>query len=437
MQHRWWLGVSIAVGAVLRLIWIDDMEYKGDQIYLFDSCRAVAEGAPLPMLGMPSGAGPLNPGMSLWWHIGFCKLFGVQTPLGLGLMSPLLGVLALLLAWLFVEKNVARVDQPAWYWAIALASVSTLEVSLSRIIWSQTILPCFCIAFLWSFFRRDAVAGAFCWGLIGAILGQIHMSGFFIAAGFVLVGLVVARGKRVRLLPWLIGSLLGALPLVPWLGYLVRSMGEPHASTSTPLKRFLEVAKLAFWAYGLSGPWGLELSYRLGFLSWLRFLSEPTLDGQPTYLIALCHVGLIVIGVSVYVAAFNARRERGWTPSQLWAAMREGHASDTQLAWVAALLAMGVLLTLTTLRLHRHYLIVAFPLWTVFFCALALSCLRKARALLAVMWTLQLAVSIGFLAHVHAQRGAPGEEYGTAYRYQAEPVAKRLATGRNPAIHAR
>jgi hypothetical protein len=87
---------------------------------------------------------------------------------------------------------------------------------------------------------------------------------------------------------------------------------------------------------------------------------------------------------------------------------------------------MGGLLTLTTLQLHRHYLIVAFPLWTVLFCRLALKHTPHAKGarLLAGMCALQLCVSVGFLWHVRTRGGAPGEEYGTPYRLQP-PTAQR------------
>jgi hypothetical protein len=428
MLQRRWLLVCIAIGAGLRLVWLDDMEYKGDQIYIFESCRSSLAGAALPMIGMPSGPGPRNPGMSLWWHIGFCELFQVDSPMQLAYFTPVLCVLALLLALWFTERVVAEPERPAWRWSLAFASVSTLEVSLARIIWSQTILPFFSVLYFWSYFRRDRAQGAFFWGLLGAMLGQIHMSGFFFAAAFVLAELWPLPHKRARWLPWLLGSLLGGLPLVPWLQYLAGQAGQSRAGTGL-LKHLAELIKPVFWLYGFSGPWGLELSYRLGFHSWLQFLSEPVLAGFPTCLIGLCHLLLVGAGVYVYFRAYRSDA----TPlrqrlARFAAAFRSGTLDETARASATLIVGMGGLLTLTTLQLHRHYLIVAFPLWTVLFCRLALRHTPNAKGarLLAGMCALQLCVSVGFLWHVRTHGGAPGEEYGTPYRLQP-PTAQRPA----------
>jgi len=428
MPHRSWLCLCIVIGAALRLIWLDDMEYKGDQIYIFDSCQAALAGAPLPELGMPSGPGLLNPGMSLWWHIAYCRAFDVRTPLALAYLSPALAVLALLLAWWFVERNIPQPERPAWLWSIALASVSTLEVSLTRIIWSQTILPLFSVLFLWSYFRRETRVGALFWGLLGALVGQIHMSGFFFTSAFVAAERLSARRRRTRWVPWLVGTLLGALPMLPWLRYLAQQATDAHSGGRPLPKRVAEVGKLLFWLYGLSAPWGLELSYRLGFRSWLQFLAEPVVSGVPTYLIGLCHVAVIALGVHVYVAAWRAPRTGPDNRVKRWLlAFRTGGLSETEHALTAGLFGMGVLLTLTTLRLHRHYLIILFPLWSVFFCMLALRHVPKAPRLLASMWALSLCVTLGFLFHVHHHGGAVDQEYGTAYRHQATRPRNQLA----------
>jgi hypothetical protein len=144
--------------------------------------------------------------------------------------------------------------------------------------------------------------------------------------------------------------------------------------------------------------------------------------GFPTYLIALCHVLLIAAGLYVYTQAYRAdaaplrQRVAGFV-----AAFRSGSLNETERALAIVIVGMGGLLTLTTLHLHRHYLIVAFPLWSVFFCLLALRYTHKGPRLLAAMCVLQLCVSLGFLQHIRRHGGAPGEEYGTAYRLQAPP----------------
>ena len=71
-----------------------------------------------------------------------------------------------------------------WLWALSLSAVSPLAMLSQRKIWAQSMLPIFCALFLIGWLRRNRYSGACLWGFIGAILGQIHMSGFFFAAGF-------------------------------------------------------------------------------------------------------------------------------------------------------------------------------------------------------------------------------------------------------------
>ena len=58
--------MAIVAGAVLRLIWVGDIEYKGDEDYTFQLVREIREGKCLPSVGMPSSKAVLNPGLSLW-----------------------------------------------------------------------------------------------------------------------------------------------------------------------------------------------------------------------------------------------------------------------------------------------------------------------------------------------------------------------------------
>ena len=40
------LILAISIGALLRLIWAADIEYKGDELWTFEQVRAVLSGAP-------------------------------------------------------------------------------------------------------------------------------------------------------------------------------------------------------------------------------------------------------------------------------------------------------------------------------------------------------------------------------------------------------
>jgi hypothetical protein len=76
-----------------------------------------------------------------------------------------------------------RHERTLWLWGLALAAVSPLAILFSRKIWAQDLLPIFCVPLLIGHWYRDKRWGAFIWGLVGAVMGQVHMSGFFLAAG--------------------------------------------------------------------------------------------------------------------------------------------------------------------------------------------------------------------------------------------------------------
>src|SRR5260370_16555571 len=55
-RHRWAIGlfVTVAIGIVFRLIWLEDMEYKGDEAWTFTHVQAFWQTRHLPLIGLPS-----------------------------------------------------------------------------------------------------------------------------------------------------------------------------------------------------------------------------------------------------------------------------------------------------------------------------------------------------------------------------------------------
>src|SRR5262249_23628779 len=105
-------------------------------------------------------------------------------------------------------------------------------------IWAQSALPFFSMLFLVGWLRRDRRWGAFLWGLLSAVIGQIHMSGFFFAAAFVLWELFAGRERReppnTRWRLFVAGCLVGALGLVPWVVALARFAVATVAGAASP-----------------------------------------------------------------------------------------------------------------------------------------------------------------------------------------------------------
>ena len=99
--------------------------------------------------------------------------------------------------------------------------------------------------------------GAFGWGLVGACLGLVHMSGFFYSAGFALWTAVFDR-RSVRWGSWLAGSLVGTLPLLPWVDYVLHAPpgempgGRSWTNWLTP----------SFWWYWVTEPLGVGTGCR-------------------------------------------------------------------------------------------------------------------------------------------------------------------------------
>jgi hypothetical protein len=93
----------------------------------------------------------------------------------------------------------------------------------------------------------------------------------------------------------------------------------------------------------------------------------------------------------------------------------------------SALIGMGLLFTLGHLLspylpagfwVHRHYLIVAFPLPFVCLANLALRDSKYGEKLLLGMWCAQVVITAIFLYYIHINCGAPGADYAVAFGCQ-------------------
>jgi hypothetical protein len=354
----WLLGLAgvLVLGAVLRLLWVGDIEYKADEVWTFQRVQEVQAGQPLPMLGMPSSQGPLNPGLSLWIFVGLGRLADVHDPRDLARAVQILNIAAILglviLAWRVVPAG----EREAWLWAAALVAVNPLAVLFQRKIWPPCVFPPLITIFLLCWWYRDRRWAACGWGLVGACLGQIHIPGFFFAAGFVLWAFLFDR-KRPAWGSFFLGSLVGALPLLPWLYYLFTAARfRPHDPAV-----WTHIFEGKFWLRWVLEPLGFGLDYSLG-RDFLDFLRQPLLGGRPTFGMLILHILAGGLGLVVLVRAGRRwRRERGASQD-----------SPTAFTQNAALWGYGLLLTLSAFHVQRHYMIVLFPLQFLWLARLAL-----------------------------------------------------------------
>ncbi|PZR66663.1 MAG: hypothetical protein DLM63_08395 [Solirubrobacterales bacterium] len=389
----------VALAVILRVIWPADMEYKGDEAFLYLHATGPH---PFPWVGQSSGVGTSNPGMGIWVYSVMAQGLGLNTPVQLvrGVMA--LNVIALGALALFALNVVPRRQREAWLWATALIAVNPLAVLFSRKIWIQSALPPFLLAALFGWWRRGQRAGAFAWGVIGAWLGQIHMTGFFFAGGLAAwTALYDRRSTRWRW--WLGGSLLGALTLVPWLVHVVTHEGGPMRSLANSVQPRI----LGLW---VTYPLSLNLFDSFGSDSW-RLLAWPTVGGTSLYLVAATFAVIVGAGIAIAVRAFAVtiwpRRTRSQRPLG-------GSGSDTAIVIKGALWGYGLLITVSGVAIYRHYMIVTFALP---FVALAVAALLRPRGrrLLAVLVVAEAALSVQYLTYIHARGGAPGGDYGVAY----------------------
>ena len=411
------LALAVMVGVFLRLVWVADMEYKYDEAWTFERTQEAGLTEISPWLGMSSSVGVKNPGMSVWVFVILGKIFAVQDPTGLARAVQVMNSATVLLLIAFAFSVMNQEEREPWLWGAVLGSVNPLAVLFHRKIWPQSILPIFMLAMLVGWWHRQRRWGAFSWGLVGALLGQIHMPGFFFAAGFALWTMLFDR-RRVSWLSWVTGSCVGAIPLVPWLPHLFRTFGE-----SRKRAQWSHVLNGEFWTTWVTEPFGLGLKYSLG-PSFKQFRAFPLFDGVPTHLVGLLHVLIILLMIVILLRAGY----QFWLDRRQW---RDGWfrmESHTALAVNAALFGYGILLTALGFPFYRHYLVVTFPLMFVWVARLTLftsssrqTAMQLGRALLLTLCILEGLLSANFLYYIHVNQGAIHGDYGLAYGAQYCP----------------
>ena len=117
---------------------------------------------------------------------------------------------------------------------------------------------------------------------------------------------------------------------------------------------------VARWVYWGTEPAGFTLRYSLG-KDFDEFLRGPVVAGTPTYGVAALHGVLALAGVGI--GAGMGRRM--WADRHRFVDAISGRRSPTAFATTASMIAFGAVYTLTLLPVHRHYMILTFPLMGV------------------------------------------------------------------------
>jgi hypothetical protein len=414
---RFWVPASIVVlvAVVLRFVWVADIEYKIDERWTFERVAAARRGEPWPRLGMPTSQNAPNPGLSVWAFIVLGQATGAETPTELARACQCLNVLALFGLLAFAWLCVPRESRGMWLWAAALIAVNPITVLLHRKIWPPSICPILLLGVLVGFWHRDRRWGAALWGALVMLVAQMSLAGLFLAAGVAGWAACVDRA-RVRWRWWALGSLVGGWPLLPWgLAAYSDVIGNPTGQT-----KIGNVFTFKYWLRWVSEPFGMTLRYSLGndFSDYLR---EPVVGGVPTYLMGVVNVGLAILGV--YLLAGTVRR--AWANRARFGKWLTGNDQNTRISLGGVMIGFGVAITVSTLPIHRHYMLLTFPFMHLWLAMIALADRRPAwwgwtrgQALLAAVVLLQSAATVGFLGYIHSNQRTIRGDYWTPYQAQ-------------------
>jgi hypothetical protein len=386
--------VFLIFGSLLRLIWPLDMEWKFDEKWMFAKALSIAQGhEPWPWLGMPSGVGLRNPGPSIWPFAAIAHL--APSPVGMMFTIAVLNTLGLWALVLWVRRTWPKEHQALGMWGLALYAVTPLSLLFSRKIWAQDVLIVLVVPWLWGHRKRHGFAGALVWGLFGALLGQIHMSGFFAAAALLIVTLVQdrLRFRALSIVGWLLGSVLGALTLLPWIAYVFSPEAQSAGHAGFSIKFFVEAVRHA---------WGLGLEYPLGH-AYHDLLNGPVIAGVATHLAQVARYLLLLLLLWGIIA-------RGYEVRQI----KPLRLPEPIYTYVGCVVVTGGLMIAARVEAYEHYLIVLGPMLHIAAVWLVLS--RRVAAL--GLCALQAFLSACFLLFINSHGGAPDADYGKAYGAQ-------------------
>ena len=403
------LSVVVLFGLIMRLNWAVDMEWKDDEKIMYNLAHEIAATGKLPVTGMMSGGGIVNPGLSVG-VFAFIATF-TNDPVSMARAVQHINVIAILLFLLFIVIKVPAEEKRIWFWGIALACVSPLAVLFSRKIWAQDLLPLFCFLLILGNAYRKQKWGAFLWGLASVIIGQVHMSGFFLAAGIAIFSLLydLYNKERIRWLFFIPGCLAGGIGLLPWLSYILSHSQPSYLS----IKNVFAFSFYRFWMLDIHG---LNIIYSLGDNFW-EFIGEPFIGDKATYLIGVLHLFLAISGLLtvIWILKYLKRMIIIIQSKKLfsWLFKNVGMA---RFYLSGILIGLGILLTGSGTEIYPHYLICAFPFSYVFLAKVHFN--RK--KLLCVIIITQMIITFSFLLYIHQQGGALRGDYKRTYQNQLQ-----------------
>ena len=84
LGRRYWplmaVLAAVLIGAALRLVWVGDMEWKGDEQWMFQQTQQIHRWDQLPWKGDQASVGLPNLGLGVWVFVALSKLIGAVQP---------------------------------------------------------------------------------------------------------------------------------------------------------------------------------------------------------------------------------------------------------------------------------------------------------------------------------------------------------------------
>ncbi len=396
--------ICLALGVILRVIWVSDMEWKDDEKLMYELAYKHGSTNEFPSVGMMSGGGVVNPGISVAF---FALLSKVSTsPLGLARGVQWMNVAALFILLWFIYKKVEEKQRLIWLLGLALAAVSPMAILFSRKIWAQDMLPFFTAILIVAIHQRSRVQWAFVYGLLSALIGQIHMSGFFLAFGWGVFSLLydLYHRRKIQYAAIVTGGLVGVIPMIPWLNYI-----STHKQGSYLILD--HVLQFRFYIYSFLDALGLNLVY--------TFEKEINAFYQYPgfYLVAVIY--LLLSGAALFTLWLMGR----WIFDFLRSIQDNGmlkvlfNCSEARFYTQGIFIGLGLLMTFSGTEIYAHYLICIFPFTYIWLSRL----FEKQIGLFKGIVICQAVLSVLFLLYVHQNNGIRDGDYGITYKAQQNP----------------
>ncbi|HEV8191900.1 MAG TPA: glycosyltransferase family 39 protein [Ktedonobacterales bacterium] len=369
----WLLGrpdfwLVIALAAFLRLWHLEVAQFLDDQTYLMQLARGAFLHGAIPVTGIPSSIGTLNPPLSVYLLMPF-TLF-TANPLPIAIFIALWNAAGVALCYIFTERYFGR-------WAAAAAALlfatCGAAVNYSRFIWQQNYLPPILALWAWTLYM-GCVRGQRRWFVAHVVLlvvaAQLHPTTLLLAP-LTVVGLLLAPpSARPSRREYLLAATILVLLFVPTLIWQLVNSG----SDLRVLARYVlrgnqtnpDVFRYLFAALGTLSPSDFGPGSPLTSLApWYPVLSAGT-----TILFLL---GVVVVTVRVFKPAQAAWQANIAAPGAkrvdqlragvvgLWRAL---HADPS---WRANLLLWLLIVVPVALMVRHsnaltvHYLMVLYP----------------------------------------------------------------------------